>query len=134
MDRLRPILMTALTTIFAMIIMAADGSDYGQLLQPLAIACIGGLTYATIVTLVIVPVVFDLVFRKVRGAERREAMRDETVDQIDADNVFDEASPELSAYIEESVCGEQFKLIKKYKSAKKNDIIDEDNNNKGGVS
>lgn len=62
-DRLRPILMTASTTIFAMFIMAFDSSAYGTLLQPMAITTIGGLILATVLTLFFVPVIYDLVIR-----------------------------------------------------------------------
>lgn len=57
-NRLRPILMTALTTIFALIITAFDSSNGGEMLQPVAITTIGGLIYATILTLFFVPILY----------------------------------------------------------------------------
>ena len=58
--RIRPILMTSLTTILGLMIMAS-GKDVGvALVQPMAIVCIGGLVYATLMTLFVVPVVYDI--------------------------------------------------------------------------
>ena len=54
--RLRPILMTALTTILAMVTMALGLGDGAEMTQPMAIVTIGGLTYATLLTLLVVPV------------------------------------------------------------------------------
>ncbi len=62
--RMRPILMTALTTIFAMSTMIASrdvGSDMGK---GMAIVVVGGLIYATLMTLIIVPVLYDIMFRR----------------------------------------------------------------------
>ncbi|MDL2236045.1 efflux RND transporter permease subunit [Christensenellaceae bacterium OttesenSCG-928-L17] len=58
--RFRPIMMTALTTILALFTMAL-GVDMGaQLSQPLAVVTIGGLGYATILTLLVVPIMYDI--------------------------------------------------------------------------
>jgi len=62
--RLRPIFMTALTTSIALLPMALGFGDGGELLQPLAITAIGGLFYATILTLWVVPVLYDLLTRQ----------------------------------------------------------------------
>ncbi len=60
--RLRPILMTALTTIFAMSTMAF-GSDMGsEMGRPMAIVTIGGMIYGTLMTLVVVPCIYDLFY------------------------------------------------------------------------
>lgn len=60
--RLRPILMTALTTIFAMSTMAF-GSDMGSDMgRPMAIVTIGGMIYGTLMTLVVVPCIYDLFY------------------------------------------------------------------------
>lgn len=58
--RLRPILMTALTTILAMIPMALGIGDGAEMMQPMAIVMIGGLVYGTLLTLVVVPCIYDL--------------------------------------------------------------------------
>ena len=60
--RLRPILMTALTTIFAMSTMAL-GSDMGSDMgRPMAIVTIGGMIYGTLMTLIVVPCIYDLFY------------------------------------------------------------------------
>lgn len=61
MTRLKPILMTTLATIFAMIPIALGLREGGELLRPLAIAVIGGLTTSTLLTLIIVPVFYALI-------------------------------------------------------------------------
>ncbi|MBQ7858789.1 MAG: efflux RND transporter permease subunit, partial [Faecalibacterium sp.] len=62
--RMRPILMTTLTTVLAMMQMIF-GDDMGsQLGGGMAIVIVGGLTYATIMTLYIIPVLYDILFRK----------------------------------------------------------------------
>ncbi len=62
--RLRPILMTSLTTILGLAVMAL-GRDVGTaLMQPVALVCIGGLLYATLMTLFVVPCIYDRVNRK----------------------------------------------------------------------
>lgn len=63
-DRIRPILMTALTTIFGLVTMALGLGSGGDMLQPLAIVTIGGLAYATLLTLFIVPAVYDVFLKK----------------------------------------------------------------------
>ena len=62
--RIRPILMTALTTILAMCTMALGVGDGAEMTQPMAIVTIGGLTYATLLTLLVVPVMYDIFCRK----------------------------------------------------------------------
>lgn len=62
--RMRPILMTALTTILSMSTMALGIGTGAEMGQAMAIVVIGGLTYATVLTLVIVPVIYDLLNRK----------------------------------------------------------------------
>lgn len=59
-SRLRPILMTALTTIISMIPMALGMGDGSEMMQPMAIVMIGGLVYGTLLTLFVVPCVYDL--------------------------------------------------------------------------
>ncbi|WP_461207413.1 efflux RND transporter permease subunit [Clostridium sp. DL1XJH146] len=56
--RLRPIIMTALTTILALVTMAIGVGEGSEMMQPMAITAIGGLIYATILTLVVVPVMY----------------------------------------------------------------------------
>lgn len=62
--RMRPILMTAITTIIGLLGMAFGIGEGTEMMQPVAIVCIGGLLYATIMTLFIVPVLYDLFNKK----------------------------------------------------------------------
>ena len=57
--RMRPILITALTTILGLSVMALGIGTGAEMMQPLAIVCIGGLIYATFMTLYIIPVIYD---------------------------------------------------------------------------
>ena len=63
-DRIRPILMTALTTILGLSTLAFGVGEGAELLQPMAVVVIGGLLYATALTLFVVPVLYDLFNRK----------------------------------------------------------------------
>lgn len=58
--RLRPILMTALTTILSMIPMALGMGDGAEMMQPMAITMTGGLIYGTLLTLIVVPCIYDI--------------------------------------------------------------------------
>ena len=62
--RMRPILMTALTTILAMSMMIFGSGMASQLGKGMAIVISGGLTYATLMTLYIVPIMYDIFFKK----------------------------------------------------------------------
>ncbi|MBQ9988475.1 MAG: efflux RND transporter permease subunit [Clostridia bacterium] len=62
--RLRPVLMTTLTTILGLLPMALGIGTGAEMMQPMAIVCIGGLLYATLMTLVVVPVMYDLLHRR----------------------------------------------------------------------
>ncbi len=64
--RLRPVLMTALTTILGLLPLALGLGTGVETVQPVAVVCIGGLVYATVTTLFIVPILYD-VFRRKRG-------------------------------------------------------------------
>ena len=62
--RMRPILMTSLTTILGLIVMALARNAGTALMQPVALVCIGGLLYATLMTLFVVPCMYDLMNKK----------------------------------------------------------------------
>ena len=62
-SRLRPVLMTSMTTILAMIPLAVNPGEGSELWQPMGITVIGGLVFSTIVTMVIVPVGYVLMAR-----------------------------------------------------------------------
>ena len=57
--RLRPILMTAMTTILAMLTSAVGIGDGSDMIKPMAIAIIGGLVYGTVLTLIVIPCIYD---------------------------------------------------------------------------
>ena len=73
-QRLRPILMTALATIFALSPLAFGITGGGFISQPLAIVVVGGLVSSTILTLVIVPVLYWLI----EGRLERKALKKKT--------------------------------------------------------
>ena len=59
-DRLRPVLMTTATTVFGLLPMALDKSEGSNLWNPLAVTVIGGLLFATPLTLVLVPTIYSI--------------------------------------------------------------------------
>ncbi|MFR8915934.1 MAG: efflux RND transporter permease subunit [Oscillospiraceae bacterium] len=62
--RLRPILMTSLTTILGLIVTALAKNAGTALIQPIALVCIGGLLYATLMTLFVVPCMYEILNKK----------------------------------------------------------------------
>ncbi|MEX2116315.1 MAG: efflux RND transporter permease subunit [Bacteroidota bacterium] len=84
--RLRPILMTTLTTVAGMLPLALGIGEGSEVLQPLAVATIGGLSFATLVSLFVIPNVYlmfhgakEWVATKIgRMAKARPAMKEET--------------------------------------------------------
>ncbi len=62
--RLRPILMTSLTTILGLIVTALAKNAGTSLIQPVALVCIGGLLYATLMTLFVVPCMYEILNKK----------------------------------------------------------------------
>ena len=70
-SRLRPVLMTAFTTILGMVPMALSQSEGSEMWQPLGIVVIGGLLVSTLVTLIIVPILYALTSR--HGDRNKEA-------------------------------------------------------------
>lgn len=73
--RLRPIIMTALTTILGLFTLAMGVGMGADMVQPMAVVTIGGLIYGTILTLVVVPCIFSL-FHKREKARLVEEMED----------------------------------------------------------
>lgn len=78
-DRLRPIMLTTSTTILALIPMALDRSEASSLWAPLAITVIGGLSFSTILTLILVPsiyIIFEDISRSFgQGTLLRDTLR-----------------------------------------------------------
>ncbi|BDH04162.1 efflux RND transporter permease subunit [Streptomyces seoulensis] len=85
--RLRPILMTALATIFALLPMALGVTGEGGFIaQPLAVVVIGGLISSTLLTLLLVPTLYAMVeLRKERRAAKKAAKREPEAEQPSSD-------------------------------------------------
>ena len=62
--RLRPILMTSLTTVLGLVVTALAKNAGTALIQPIALVCIGGLLYATLMTLFVVPCMYEILNKK----------------------------------------------------------------------
>lgn len=101
--RLRPILMTALTTILAMIPMAVSQADGAEMSRGMAIAVSFGLTASTFFTLIFVPVVYSIVDEKTKkGKQQKQAAAaediliavDDDVQDIDVNEDIKEETPE----------------------------------------
>ncbi len=80
-SRLRPVLMTSFTTILGMFPLALGTGEGSETWQPMGIAVIGGLTCSTILTLLVVPVLYSVfVNRQVRKAQRKQAEKQALLD------------------------------------------------------
>ena len=67
--RLRPILMTQLTTVFGLTPLALNLGQGGDMLKPMAVAVIGGLLYSLLLTLFFLPAVYGLVVKNKGGTD-----------------------------------------------------------------
>ena len=73
-SRLRPVLMTSFTTILGMLPLALGTGEGSETWQPMGIAVIGGLTCSTLLTLLVVPVLYSVfVNRRIRKAQQKQA-------------------------------------------------------------
>lgn len=87
--RMRPILMTALTTILAMVPLVVSTEIGASMERGMALVVVGGLAYATLMTLYIVPILYDLLYRK-------------TPTEVDlGDESIDDDPGDAQAYLEE---------------------------------
>ena len=73
--RMRPILMTTITTILGLIDMAVRQNAGTALMKPIAVVCIGGLVYATLMTLFVIPCIYDLLNKKELRNIREEDLK-----------------------------------------------------------
>ena len=73
--RLRPVLMTALTTILALCTMVFSHDMGSEMAKPMAIVTIGGLTYGTILTLVVIPCIYDIFSREKRVSKAEKGKK-----------------------------------------------------------
>jgi HAE1 family hydrophobic/amphiphilic exporter-1 len=71
-SRLRPVLMTSATTILGMLPLALSSGSGSELWSPMGVAVIGGLIFSTVVTLIIVPVVYAIF---VKRGERKKSLK-----------------------------------------------------------
>ncbi|MDD2981148.1 MAG: efflux RND transporter permease subunit [Hespellia sp.] len=84
--RLRPIIMTALTTILGLSTMAIGVGMGADMVQPMAIVTIGGLIYGTVLTLLVVPCIFDLFHKKEKARLRTSIEETEEIPTESTDN------------------------------------------------
>ena len=82
LTRLRPILMTALTTMLALFPLAVGVGEGTEIQAPMAIAVIGGLFSSTVLTLVVVPVVYSLI-ESIKGFRRRWQLAMEKLREVE---------------------------------------------------
>ncbi|OUQ54494.1 multidrug transporter AcrB [Alistipes sp. An116] len=80
-SRLRPVLMTSFTTVLGMLPLAIGTGAGSETWQPMGIAVIGGLTFSTILTLFIVPVLYSILVHRSRRREQRRLARQATMHQ-----------------------------------------------------
>ena len=73
--RMRPILMTTLTTILGLLDMAVRQNVGTSMIRPVAVVCIGGLLYATLMTLFVVPCIYDMLSKKQLRNVREEDLK-----------------------------------------------------------
>ena len=96
--RMRTILMTTLTTVLAMLQMVFSNDMASQLMSGMAIVIICGLSYATLMTLYVVPLMYDILFKKPPlnvdiGDENLDDIPDDAAEYIAQSNAA-EAQPE----------------------------------------
>ena len=89
-SRLRPVLMTTLTTILGMIPMCFASEGQSAMVQPIGIAVVGGLTSSTFVTLLVIPVLYSLVMKDEKKLNSRIKVEydllDESLEQKNEDD------------------------------------------------
>jgi len=71
-SRLRPVLMTALTTILGMLPLALSTGEGSEIWSPMGISVIGGLVFSTLITMIIVPVIYRMFAIKGERDKRKE--------------------------------------------------------------
>ncbi len=73
--RMRPVLMTAITTVLGLVPLAIGIGTGAEMMQPVALVCIGGVLYGTLTTLVIIPVMY-----KIFGKKHMEKIKEEELE------------------------------------------------------
>ena len=92
-SRLRPIMMTTLCTLFGFLPLALAFGEGAEVRSPMAITVIGGLLVSTLLTLVVIPVVYDLLDRRSDGDFVLRARRARARSESDYDAVAEETQP-----------------------------------------
>jgi multidrug efflux pump subunit AcrB len=92
-SRLRPVLMTSLTTILGMLPLALSSGEGSEIWQPMGIAVIGGLTFSTILTLIVIPVMYSLFGAGRLKRQRKIALQ--TQQLLDSTDSSDQAEAEM---------------------------------------
>ncbi len=109
-DRVRPILMTALTTILGLLPLAIGLGEGSELNQPMGIAVIGGLISSTFLTLYIVPIIYSLFDRETRfGKNSPRRARRETAKQPVTNPVSETETVTVTETVTETVTVREFK-------------------------
>ena len=88
-SRLRPVLMTAATTILGMLPMALSNSEGSEMWIPMGIVVIGGLLVSTVVTLLVVPVLYSIMSRHGERDKEEEIRHSFIFFDMDEDSVYD---------------------------------------------
>ncbi|MBR5167761.1 MAG: efflux RND transporter permease subunit [Salinivirgaceae bacterium] len=88
-SRLRPVLMTAATTILGMLPMALSRSEGSEMWIPMGIVVIGGLLVSTVVTLLVVPVLYSIMSRHGERDKEEEVRKAFIFYDMDEDSVYD---------------------------------------------
>lgn len=102
-SRLRPILMTTLTTILALIPLAIGIGRGSELMQPMGIVVVGGLLLGTLVTLVLIPCFYCIVKRIKFTSVKKQAVSDGDIESVSDDS----STSEQSAKAEEIVTSDE---------------------------
>jgi HAE1 family hydrophobic/amphiphilic exporter-1 len=76
-SRLRPVLMTTLTTVLGMLPLALSVGEGSEIWQPMGIAIIGGLTFSTMLTLIVVPIVYTMFSASSMKRKKKRIIQDE---------------------------------------------------------
>jgi len=85
-SRLRPVLMTAITAILGMVPMAISAGAGSEMWRPMGIVIIGGLTVSTVVTLIVVPVLYGIMSRHGERDEKARQQKEYIFMDISEDN------------------------------------------------
>ena len=92
-SRLRPVLMTAATTILGMIPMALSSGEGAEIWAPMGVVVIGGLIVSTVITLIIVPVLYAIFSKHGERDKKDEVRKNFVFYDMDDNAVFDSRKP-----------------------------------------